>query len=585
VATRRRDVADVDVIGYRRVSKNEQAVDWKTSLQDQTRAILELAARLGLFLLEELFFEDRFSGEDAESRPGFMALVAYCRANPRPKRAPGFVLFLNDSRFGRFRDPDEAAYWRFELSKVGWTVRFVENDDTDNLTTRHVLRSVGGAQASQYLANLKENAKRGARGAARNGLWQNEAPFGYRRLATAPGREPVVLEPGQRKADDQQVRLTPDPEEARLVLWMYETYAAGLHSASALARAMREKAPRLKWSKQNVAKMLANRTYLGEVIWCRIPHDKHERRERRVRPRNEWVVTENAHPPLVPLELFEQVQARLALNKRRTRSAAVGGYPLSGLIRCTFCGKPYVGGGGRRNPDPNGDPDRYRFYRCAGTTESSRICPEPGGMVTRRIIEPLVIEAVAEIVSDPQVQVMIAEEIDRYLAELHGDADGDMSGLRKEHEGLLRERDNLVGAVARGVLRDEEAAEELERIRTGLERTEARLARQEALRSAAVDIQREKDHLVALAADFSERAKTFSGPALRELIEPWLQDATFDKKTRLLTLTVRRVPRASSPTGDAEDLRGHGVVRALKVPRVARDSQAGRWPRRKAATA
>jgi hypothetical protein len=38
------------------------------------------------------------------------------------------------------------------------------------------------------------------------------------------------------------------------------------------------------------------------------------------------------------------------------------------------------------------------------------------------------------------------------------------------------------------------------------------------LDAAVADIRREKDWLVALAADFAARAKTFTSPGLRELI-------------------------------------------------------------------
>jgi site-specific DNA recombinase len=573
---------EVDTVGYRRVSTGEQAAEWKTSLADQTQGIQQRAKALGRVLPEEHIFEDQFSGEEAEARKGFMALVAFCKAHRRPSSRPGYALFLNDSRFGRFRNPDEAAHWRFELSTYGWDVRFAENDDTENVTTRHVMRSVGSAQASEYLANLRSNAKRGTRGAASQGLWQNKAPFGYRRLATAPGREPVVLEAGQRKSDDQKVRLTPGPEqEVRLLVWMFEVYADGLQSLNGLAREMRLRVPhlKLKWSKQNVGKMLANRVYLGEVIWCRRPHDKRERRERPVRPEKEWVIKKGAHPPLVPQEIFDRVQERLLANKRRTRAVTTGGYPLSGLIRCTHCGMPYIGGGGMRNPDPAGDPDRFRFYKCSGSANERGVCPGPTGTVTRRIIEPIVIEAVSAVVTDPQVQGVIAQEIDRYLAELHGGSEAEVATLAAEKKKLLQERANLAGAIARGILNDEEAAAEMERIRSALERAEAGLTRLRMLDTAAADVRREKERLVSLAADFAARAKAFTGPALRELITPWIEEATFDKQTRVLKMTIRRVPCVPGSQGGTETLHGCGVRRTIKIPRVARDSQSGRWKR------
>lgn len=570
--------ADVDTIGCRRVSKGEQAAEWKASLRQQTEAMLALAEKLGRVLRPELIWEDRFSGEDAEDRKGFMAVVEFCRSHPRPRSRPGYVLFFNDSRFGRFRDPDEAAHWRFEMHKCGWVVRFCENDDTDHPTTRHVMRAVGGAQASEYLANLRATAKRGARGAAEQGLWQNEAPFGYRRLATAAGREPVVLEVGQRKSDDQQVRLTPGPkEEVELVQWMFQTYADGVLPLRRLAQAMRRKAPgRLGWSHQAVAKMLANQTYLGHVIWCRRPHDKHERKEIKVRPESEWVVRENAHEPLITQEVFDRVQARLAENRKRTRGTA-SDYVLSGLIRCTHCGRRYIGGGGGRS-GPCEDPGRYRIYKCSGSDNNHRVCPGKIGTVAKRVVEPVVIGLVAETVSDPAVQTMIREEIERYLRELRGGSGEEKAALTARKQKLEQEKNNLVDAIAAGVLTKDEAKAKMDRIRGDLQDAQDRLARLGALPKLERQLAKEADRLAKLAADFPARARELSGPALRELLKPWIEDATFDKETRELTVTVRRVP-ATGGTDGTKWLPNTGRVHfAVTLHAVTRDA-GGRFKR------
>lgn len=568
---------DVDAIGYRRVSKGEQAAEWKSSLRQQTEAITALAERLGRTLAPENIYEDRFSGEDAEDRAGFMALVEFCRTHPRRRPREGYALFLNDSRFGRFRNPDEAAYWRFELAKCGWTVRFAENDETQHPTTRHVMRALGGAQASEYLANLRSNCRRGARGAAEAGLWQNEAPFGYRRQATAPGRPPVVLEPGQRKSDDQKVRLTPGPkEEVAILRWIFETYADGLRSIGQLVAEVRVRAPRLKWSKANLAKVLANETYLGHVIWCRRPHDKHERKEVKVRPRSEWVITRDAHEPLVSQELFDRVQRRRELNRVRTRSAN-GSYPLSGILRCTHCGLAYIGGGGAKGPPD--DPDRYRFYRCAGSSDEKKVCPGRAGTIMRRAIEPIIVGLVSDVVSAPDVQQLIREEIEGYLASLHGTSADEKAALGARREALVKEKETLVGAIARGVLSDEDARREMERINAGLGAVERSIARLDAMSELEKNLRGEADRLAALARDFPARARDLKGYALRDLLAPWIERAVFDKETRVLELTIRQVPRVdlgADPGPDEVQPDQHAVHARVTFPMLERDRR-GRY--------
>lgn len=556
----------VGTIGYRRVSKQEQAAEWKSSLEDQTKALLRRAAQLGRTLLPEHVFEDRFSGEEAEDRTGFMALVEFCRTHPRPRRAPGIALFLNDSRFGRFRDPDEAAWWRFQLASHGWGVRFAENDDTEQPGTRHLLRAVGGAQASEYLMNLKRNARRGARGAAGLGLWPGPAPVGYRRRATAPGREPVVLEIGERKSRDQKVRLTPGPEtEVEAVRWAFETYAGGEATLAALRAELRARVPRLQWDCNHVKHMLRNRVYLGEVTWCRRPHDKRERRATPLRPRGDWVVTPDAHPPLVSAEVFDAVQARLDLNRRR-RPFPRGRYVLRGVVRCASCGMPFIAGGGK--PAGEGaEPDRHRFYIDSGATAGT--CAGRAATIHKRLLENAVITEVARGVSHPRVQEMIHAEIDRRLAELHPDPAQAARALERERKRLLGERERLVRGIAAGTVSPGEAAAGMEEVRAGEARVQEQLRSLAGARASAAEIERERECLVRLAADFAARARELSGPALRELLLPWIQDAVFDKETRVLTLRIRRVPDAGS--------RARPVSRRIHFPGAGRDRRTGQW--------
>lgn len=533
-----------DTVGYCRVSTEEQATDVRTSVRDQHRAIQALAERLGRSV-GHLFEDLGVSGATAEGRPGFMALVTHCRTHLRSLRAPGYVLVLNDSRWGRFRDPEEATYWRVELKRHGWLVRFAEGDETDDPLARGVLRTIHSAQATAFREAIRANAKRGARGTAAQGFWQNEAPIGYRRQTEAPGRAPRVLEPGQRKSDDEKVRLVPGPaEEVRLVRELFDRYASGTASLGGLARELRRTTPARRWSKQGVQRILTNRAYLGEVIWCRRPHDALERAEHRVRPRDEWVVVENAHPPLVTEELFARVQRRLGQNRRELRRTA-GGYALSGLLRCAACEEPYVGAGGPKGPPD--DPDRYRFYRCRGQRDGSRevwTCTGPSGILPRRLIEPEVVEVVGQVVRDPGVTRAITDALDAALSHGRQHAGEVRADVERKRRSLTAERDRLVRAIAKGLLSEEEARGQLSTLRTELEALsiQADQTRFDEQRARALDSERER--LLALATNFPALARRLHGLELRELLRPWVQNAEVDLAHRQVRVTIRRVPAA-----------------------------------------
>ncbi len=535
--------ASREAVAYIRVSTEDQVADTKTSLRDQREAVEALAKKLAK-QVGNVFEDPGFSGATAEDRPGFMELVRFCESNPRPRSSPGFVLVLNDSRWGRFRNPDEAAYWRVALSKCGWEVRFAEGDDTTDPLARGVIRTIYSAQASAYREAISANAKRGARGTASQGYWQVEAPIGYRRRAERDGKPGRVLDIGQRKAADEKVRLVRGPKvEQDFVRWLFETYANGGESLGSLVRKAQERFPKRKWSRRTVGAVLKNPVYCGDVVWCRRPHDKLERAENSVRDPSEWVVVRDAHDSLISRALFARVQERLKLNKKQT-SATRGGYPLSGLIRCSQCGEPYTGAGGPRGPP--GDPDRYRFYRDRGGVEPNPRCQGFLGTLQKRFVEPMVVKAIGEVVSHPVVQELIEREFNRALGNLAARRDDIRQTLQKEYKRLHAEKKRLVQAIARGTLADEDVADELTVIRDRLKYLKGELEAERFKVRQDNTLQEEKTRLLALAADFPGLAKRLEGPALKELIRPWVEDAVVDKQKRTLTLTIRRVPEATT---------------------------------------
>lgn len=556
-----------ETVGYVRVSTEDQATDLKTSLADQYRAIAQLATKLAQ-PVGRVFEDAGASGGSAEGRPGFMALVEYCRARRRPRRSPGYVLVLNDSRWGRFPNPEEAAYWRIELERHGWLVRFAEGDEVQDVAIRSVMRSLHGTQATLYREAVRANAKRGVRGTAAQGFWANEAPLGYRRQVVTGGPT-RTLEPGQRKAPNEKVRLVPGPiAEVALVQDLFARYGAGAVSIGSLVRELRSYTgtdiPARKWAVQSLAKLFRNETYLGHVIWCRRPHDPIERDATPVRPADQWVVTRDAHPPLISQELFDQVQARLAVNRRQLRRT-VGGYALSGLLTCT-CGRPYVGGGGVKGPPE--DRDRYRFYRCAGQKGEPWTCAAPSGVLPRRLIEPAVVQIVGDVVADPAVTALIAEELDRQLAGLSDVSAGARTQLERRRVELDAQHQRVFDGIAAGVLDAEEARPTLERIRKDRGDVAAALDRARFKERAVEAIGVERARLLAIAHDFPGLAARLHGIELRELLRPWLAGAVVDLGAREVRLTIRRIPNATSLILSSTQAAPEGQQQQLVVRRT-----------------
>src|SRR6185312_14723950 len=162
------DLSHIDCVSYGRVSTEQQAGERQTSLADQDAATTQLAAKLGRSIGHR-FRDPGFSGATIDQRPAMQSLIASCEAHPKTKRHQGYVLVLNDSRWGRFPNSEEATYWRVHLALLHWSVRFAEGDDVQDPITRPVLRAITQAQATLYRDTLRANTLRGTKGTAEQG--------------------------------------------------------------------------------------------------------------------------------------------------------------------------------------------------------------------------------------------------------------------------------------------------------------------------------------------------------------------------------------------------------------------------------
>jgi DNA invertase Pin-like site-specific DNA recombinase len=532
-----------DTLGYCRVSTEQQATDLKTSLADQRRVIIDHARSLGRVLDPQHIFEDAgYSGATAEGRPAFMAMLRYCEKNVRPPNRPGAIVILNDSRFGRFDTIEEAMHHRFVFRNLGWPIRFAEADNIDDPLASSLVRVVQSAEASTYRANLRKRAKGAARSHALLGEWQQEAPYGYRRLATRADGVQRVLSIGQRKAEDEVSRLTPGPErEQNTVRFLFEEYASGGLGIEKLGQMMAARDPAKRWSKQVVRQVLHNPAYMGDVVWCRRVTDKRERLERKVREESEWVVVRDAHPALVTRELWQRVQARMASNKRET-TATVGGYPLAGIVRCSACGNHFAGGGGPKGPPE--DPDRYRFYKDTGNTKRVPECAPPMLTLRKRWLEDTVIDAVAQFVAKPSTQDTIRREMSLLVRQSKNTTASERTEIEHDRTLLLKQRTRLVDAIGQGTLTEGEAATSLAEVRSRLVAVEARIEQLRFASRATVAMGQEIDLYVAIARNFPATVRRLSGAALRETLLPWIAYARVNKAERVLELGLWKVPAA-----------------------------------------
>ena len=158
--------------------------------------------------------------------------------------------------------------------------------------------------------------------------------------------------------------LEPEPEEAKVVAEIFDLFVNGKHSPKAIANHLNQPggppSPRHvdpsrnlrgHWAASTIRAMLQNPAYTGRTVWNRLDFTeaKHAGGGVRRRAKEEWVIAEEAHLPLVTDETFEAAQRRFSTKGRGNGSAhSKNGYVLSGMVRCCCGHGPLAMAGKRR---------------------------------------------------------------------------------------------------------------------------------------------------------------------------------------------------------------------------------------------
>lgn len=535
-------------LGYVRVSTEKQAGATRTSLADQEQAIRVVATRAGR-TLDHVFVDPGASGATAEGRPAFMQLVAFCEAHPQSRRNPGVVIALDDSRWGRFENPEESGYWRVRLAKSGWRVGFVHGDDVADGIGRMVIRTIGAAQASEYRENLKRVVRQGRRSTVAAGYWCGPAPFGYRRKVVHPKGAERELAPGVRKGIGERVKLVPGRvEEVEALRWAFASYAAGTITLEGICRAFDTRVPRSAgWHVTTVKGMLQSRTYLGEIMTGRKSGGARPGDPRVMHDPSTWIVAPNAHEPIISVELFDRVQQRF--DGRAPRVTKPKRYLLSGLMTCADCGATYkcAGVGGHK-------PKQYPIYRCSRSYDLRNPCSNRGTVRVDQV-DRIVIDTLADVIETPAVQSAIARAYDRAMERRCRVAPNRREDLAQQLRELERRRDRLVEAVEQGLLTNAEAQTRLTAVRADLERVTSEAQQARFAVAAATPNDRQREAFVALAKSFRLMVAQAPTIELRRHIAPWIARAVFNNETKELTMVMRRVPAIMDVPGSGFDIK------------------------------
>lgn len=317
-----------------------QYVRMSTDMQrystENQKALIALYAASNGFQIVKTYADEGESGLSLKGRAGFQKLLHDVRSG---NAGFGTVLVYDVSRWGRFQDVDESAYYEFLCREAGITVRYcAEEFANDGSITGTIIKSIKRAMAAEYSRELSSRIFLAKCNMTRRGFNHGgRAVFGLRRmLVDEHGRPKAILETGQQKflSADRTI-IVPGPQhEVETIRRVFTRFATTDVSVSGLAAELNAEGIKNSigrpWRVKGVREMLSNEKYIGNNIFG-MTSFKLKSRRLKCDP-GTWVRAEGVFKPILEKTLFNRVQDRL-----RDINPRVSKFELSSWLTALWC--------------------------------------------------------------------------------------------------------------------------------------------------------------------------------------------------------------------------------------------------------
>lgn len=301
---------------YVRMSTEHQ----KYSTENQSDIIRAYAARRGIEIVRTYADEGK-SGLRLDGRDALKRLIADVEGGTADFEA---ILVYDVSRWGRFQDADESAYYEYICKRAGIGVQYcAEQFENDGSPVSTIVKGVKRAMAGEYSRELSAKVFTGQCRLIELGYRQGgPAGFGLRReLVDQSGAIKSQLKRGEHKSiQTDRVVLVPGPEEEiQTVRWIYRVFVEEGRAEREIASLLNERGIKTDlgrlWTRATVHQVLINEKYVGNNVWNRISYKLKKKRVRN-QPQT-WVRAEGVFEPLVERVLFDAAQ--LLIRERSQR--------------------------------------------------------------------------------------------------------------------------------------------------------------------------------------------------------------------------------------------------------------------------
>lgn len=403
---------------YPRVSTEMQVDGF--SLDGQKNSLKRFADREEMEVVD--IYEDAGkSGKSIEGRPAFKQMLGDIENG----LGIDYVLVYKLSRFGR--NAADILNSLEHIQSFGVNLICIEEGIDSSQTSGKLLISVLSAVAEIERENIIEQTMNGRKEKARQGGWNGGfAPYGY-------------------YLKDKQLFIQED--EAEAVCIIFDKYVNGnmgfykianYLNLQGIQKVKRNNGTLTQWSTHFIRMIIDNPVYYGKIAFGRRTREKVKgtKNEYRQVYQDDYILADGQHDAIISEELWKQAHEKREITgvKSPSKIGRDRAHLLSGILKCPKCGGPmYTNKHAWTNKD--GTYKEIYYYVCSkARTARGKSC-DYKAMLKKTDIEPLVIEAIRELIKNEDFATEIKSKIGKQI---------DTSTLDRElknYEGKLREVD------------------------------------------------------------------------------------------------------------------------------------------------
>jgi len=261
-------VKEIRAAEYVRMSTDQQ----QFSIAYQQAAIRLYAAQRGMAVVRTYADEGR-SGLTLNERPAMIQLLADVEAGISDF---DIILVYDVSRWGRYQDTDEGAYYEYRCRKAGKIVEYCAEQFSSEISPLNtVIKAIKRAMAAEYSRELSVRTHSAqVRGASLGFLQGGVAGYGLRRLLVdAKGERKGLLPQGAAKSirADRVVLVPGPPEEIEVVRRIFDLFVTKHIFKKRIARILNAEGVPFtdgrKWNEHHIRFLLSNERYVGIMVF------------------------------------------------------------------------------------------------------------------------------------------------------------------------------------------------------------------------------------------------------------------------------------------------------------------------------